>query len=189
MTGLAYAENINPHLLVSHNVLDFEHHSSSADTYAMLSYDADLDWTKAVYREDAGVIAKHPISSHHHTQDTLIANDLDDTKQHIIPVGTGHVFDDCQNEGSDLSRFGQPIGETVFSGLPPLHRGQAGVHMRNGILNARQLAAAGEPDAEKAFFVGDLGQVYKQHLRWTACLPEIQPFYGTTLSLLITHPS
>ncbi|KXN81294.1 Ornithine decarboxylase [Leucoagaricus sp. SymC.cos] len=50
--------------------------------------------------------------------------------------------------------------------------------MCNGISNARQLAAAGEPDAEKAFFVADLSEVYKQHKRWTTCLPEIQPFYA-----------
>ncbi|TFK34528.1 ornithine decarboxylase [Crucibulum laeve] len=45
-------------------------------------------------------------------------------------------------------------------------------------MNASKLAAAHEPDAEKAFFVADLSQVYKQHMRWKACLPEIQPFYA-----------
>jgi len=35
--------------------------------------------------------------------------------------------------------------------------------------------AAGEEDA---FFVADLGHVYRQHLRWKKMLPRIQPHYG-----------
>lgn len=66
----------------------------------------------------------------------------------------------------------------IFPNLPPLHHGHPDLHLRNGIMNAFQLAADNEPDAEKAFFVADLSQVYRQHLRWHACLPEIQPFYG-----------
>lgn len=53
-------------------------------------------------------------------------------------------------------------------------------------MNASRLAAENEPDAEKAFFVSDLSQVYRQHLRWKACLPEIQPFYGTSRSPLLS---
>lgn len=77
-----------------------------------------------------------------------------------------------------LFPFDQPWGEDVFPDLPPLFRGRPDVHLRNGILNARVLASSGVPDAEKAFFVGDLSVVYKQHMRWTRCLPDIQPFYG-----------
>jgi len=83
-----------------------------------------------------------------------------------------------------------PVHPILFSGLPPLHSGQPIVHVHNGILNARLLASPGEPDAEKAFFVADLGEVFRQHRRWISCLPEIQPFYGScllSLSLLI-HP-
>lgn len=68
--------------------------------------------------------------------------------------------------------------EHLFPSLPPLLHGRSEVHLRNGIMNASRLAAAHEPDAEKAFFVGDLSQVYRQHLRWKKCLPHIQPFYG-----------
>ncbi|KDR78538.1 hypothetical protein GALMADRAFT_209014 [Galerina marginata CBS 339.88] len=68
--------------------------------------------------------------------------------------------------------------ETIFPSLPPLLTGHPEVHLRNGIMNASRLAAAHEPDAEKAFFVADLSQVYRQHMRWKACLPEIQPFYA-----------
>ncbi|KAJ7577639.1 ornithine decarboxylase [Mycena floridula] len=45
-------------------------------------------------------------------------------------------------------------------------------------MNANALAQNDEPDTEKAFFVGDISQVYRQHLRWKACLPEVQPFYA-----------
>jgi ornithine decarboxylase len=71
-----------------------------------------------------------------------------------------------------------PNGEVIFPSLPPLLTGHPELHLRNGIMNASRLAAAHEPDAEKAFFVADLSVVYRQHQRWKACLPEIQPFYG-----------
>ena len=69
-------------------------------------------------------------------------------------------------------------GEAIYPSLPPLLNGHPEVHLRNGIMNASRLALAHEPDAEQAFFVADLGQVYRQHQRWRSCLPEIKPFYG-----------
>ncbi|KAH9902398.1 ornithine decarboxylase [Cubamyces lactineus] len=45
-------------------------------------------------------------------------------------------------------------------------------------MNALHLSAAGEPDAEKAFFVADLSSVYRQHERWKKLLPEIEPYYA-----------
>jgi hypothetical protein len=65
--------------------------------------------------------------------------------------------------------------DALFPSLPPLLRGHPDVHLRNGILKA---ASAEEPDAERAFFVADLGVVFRQHQRWKKCLPDIQPFYG-----------
>jgi ornithine decarboxylase len=35
-----------------------------------------------------------------------------------------------------------------------------------------------ESDEENSFFVGDLGEIYRQHLRWKSLLPRIEPFYG-----------
>ncbi|KAJ7830404.1 ornithine decarboxylase [Mycena olivaceomarginata] len=67
------------------------------------------------------------------------------------------------------------VDENIFPLLPPLLRGHPDVHLRNGVMNASRSA---DPDAENAFFVADLSQVYRQHLRWQACLPEIQPFYA-----------
>jgi ornithine decarboxylase len=72
-----------------------------------------------------------------------------------------------------------PSQEThLFPSLPPLHRGHSDVHLRAGIMNAAHLTADNVPNAEKAFFVADLSQVYRQHQRWLKCLPGIQPFYA-----------
>src|SRR5690606_16488907 len=35
-----------------------------------------------------------------------------------------------------------------------------------------------EPGGEDAFFVADLGEVYRQHMRWKKNLPRVEPFYG-----------
>lgn len=35
-----------------------------------------------------------------------------------------------------------------------------------------------EPGGEDTFFVADLGEVYRQHLRWKLNLPRVKPFYG-----------
>ncbi len=71
-------------------------------------------------------------------------------------------------------------GDIIIPGLPPLLRGHPDVHLRDGVIRSACLAVAGEPDAEKAFFVADLSQVYRQHVRWKHHLPEIEPFYGAS---------
>ena len=35
-----------------------------------------------------------------------------------------------------------------------------------------------EPGEEDAFYVADLGEVYRQHLRWKINLGRVKPFYG-----------
>ena len=35
-----------------------------------------------------------------------------------------------------------------------------------------------EPGEEDAFFVADMGEVYRQHLRWKMNLKRIKPHYG-----------
>jgi ornithine decarboxylase len=35
-----------------------------------------------------------------------------------------------------------------------------------------------EPGEEDAFFVADVGEVYRQHLRWKLNLKRVKPFYG-----------
>ena len=38
-----------------------------------------------------------------------------------------------------------------------------------------------DPGEEDTFFVADLGEVYRQHLRWKLNLPRVKPFYGMRL--------
>lgn len=35
-----------------------------------------------------------------------------------------------------------------------------------------------DPGEEDTFYVADLGEVYRQHLRWKKNLPRVKPFYG-----------
>ena len=65
-----------------------------------------------------------------------------------------------------------------FPSLPPLMHGHPDVHVRAAILEAARLSSQGVPDAEHAFFVADLCEIYRQHQRWRLNLPEIQPHYG-----------
>lgn len=69
-------------------------------------------------------------------------------------------------------------GLSLFEGLPPLLHGHREIHLRNGVMNASRLAADQEPDAERAFFVADLSEVYRQFQRWKTALPDIEPHYG-----------
>ena len=42
-----------------------------------------------------------------------------------------------------------------------------------------------EPGEEDAFYVADLGEVYRQHLRWKKNLKRVKPFYGTFRDYLV----
>ncbi|KAL1746362.1 pyridoxal-dependent decarboxylase [Schizophyllum fasciatum] len=77
-----------------------------------------------------------------------------------------------------LTAASDETGEDIFDALPPLHYGHREVHLRNGIMQSHRLVASGEADAERAFFVADLGQVALQHERWITALPEVHPFYA-----------
>ena len=69
-----------------------------------------------------------------------------------------------------------PAEDATFS--PQLYQGHPDIHIRQGIIRAALAADAQKTNAEAAFFVADLSQVYRQHLRWKACLPNVEPFYG-----------
>src|SRR5215813_1966305 len=43
-----------------------------------------------------------------------------------------------------------------------------------------------EPGEEDAFYVADLGEVYRQHLRWKLNLGRVKPFYGECRLLLLS---
>ncbi|KAK6951787.1 Ornithine decarboxylase [Daldinia eschscholtzii] len=64
-------------------------------------------------------------------------------------------------------------------------------HQNNGAVIAKQLIGDAlrqrvenidhescEPGDEDTFFVGDLGEVYRQHMRWKKNLPRVKPFYA-----------
>lgn len=70
---------------------------------------------------------------------------------------------------------------------PQLFQGHPDIHIRNGIIRAALASDAQKANSEAAFFVADLGQVYKQHLRWKECLPNVEPFYGMFVRLLYIH--
>jgi ornithine decarboxylase len=74
--------------------------------------------------------------------------------------------------------------DIICPDLPAVHRGHPDVHLRKGIMKALALAVDNEPDAEKAFFVADLSQVYMQHQKWKHYLPQIEPFFGERLLYL-----
>lgn len=63
-----------------------------------------------------------------------------------------------------------------YGGHEPIHSGsfhdQLQSHLRS--INVDECEANGE----NAFFVADLAEVYRQHLRWMRELPRVAPFYG-----------
>jgi ornithine decarboxylase len=46
-----------------------------------------------------------------------------------------------------------------------------------------------EPGDEDTFFVADLGEVYRQHMRWKLNLPRVKPFYGEISSSIMMDVS
>jgi ornithine decarboxylase len=44
-----------------------------------------------------------------------------------------------------------------------------------------------QPGEEDAFYVADLGEVYRQHLRWKMNLRRVKPFYGKVLRFVALH--
>jgi ornithine decarboxylase len=64
-------------------------------------------------------------------------------------------------------------------------------HQQHGAINPKQLIGEAlhqrvtaidhemcDPGDEDTFFVADLGEVYRQHLRWKKNLPRVKPFYA-----------
>ncbi|KAJ1962965.1 Ornithine decarboxylase [Dipsacomyces acuminosporus] len=60
-------------------------------------------------------------------------------------------------------------GHAVEAALPRISHGSVQDAMR---------AKLSQPDAEDAFFVADIGEVYRQFMQWTQHLPRVQPFYA-----------
>jgi ornithine decarboxylase len=46
-----------------------------------------------------------------------------------------------------------------------------------------------EPGDEDTFFVADLGEIYRQHMRWKLNLPRVKPFYGEIILFTMLEAS
>jgi len=85
-----------------------------------------------------------------------------------------------------LGLLSPPAEDATFPGNGPrVFQGHPDIHVRNGIIRSALASDAQQTNAEAAFFVADLGQVYKQHLRWKECLPNVEPFYGTLFAIFV----
>lgn len=80
----------------------------------------------------------------------------------------------------ELESCDLPSASPIVSipGLPQIFTGASEDLIRSQILQAALDAEMNEIDAEKAFFVADLGVVYEQFARFRRCLPEVEPFYA-----------
>lgn len=120
---------------------------------------------------------------HHSNIDDMI------TRTHYLPItrNWGVPLDD---DGMGASSLPTPplelehIDHSVSApavnipGLPALSSCSPVALLRSRILQAAVDAEANQPNAERAFFIADLSQVYKQFERWKRCLPNVEPFYG-----------
>ncbi|KAJ2079040.1 Ornithine decarboxylase [Coemansia sp. RSA 988] len=60
-------------------------------------------------------------------------------------------------------------GQDMEAPLPCIYRGS---------VSDALFAKVSQASAEDAFFVADLGEVYRQYAQWTAHLPRVQPFFA-----------
>ena len=81
--------------------------------------------------------------------------------------------------------YEQPVRKEVllgYNGFEHIHNGtEAGRVLVKNTLRQRVESIdtdACEAGQEDAFFVADMGEVYRQHLRWKLKLPRVKPHYG-----------
>ncbi|KAI0525558.1 ornithine decarboxylase [Xylaria bambusicola] len=80
---------------------------------------------------------------------------------------------------------------TYFENNPILTKKNLSVDHNHGAVLAKQMIGDAlrqrvesidhescDPGDEDTFFVGDLGEVYRQHMRWKKNLPRVKPFYA-----------
>lgn len=67
-----------------------------------------------------------------------------------------------------------------YNELKPTPKGLIGEALRNRVESIDHETC--EADEENTFFVADLGEVYRQHMRWKKNLPRVKPFYGMSTS-------
>ena len=107
---------------------------------------------------------------------TLIADRF--TPLDYTDLTNNHVFlKSCNNGAFTYNQHGHPghhdDGDRLLSAKQLI-----GDALRERVENVDHEFC--EPGEEDTFFVADLGEVYRQHLRWKLNLPRVKPFYGTT---------
>jgi ornithine decarboxylase len=106
---------------------------------------------------------------------TAILTDLDYStlnNNHQYPDKLDFVIDNHVTQTNALGLASQPLVQEV---------------LKERISNIDVKAC--DPGAEDPFYVADLGQVYRQHLRWKKNLSRVKPFYGESAHLIQTSVS
>lgn len=97
----------------------------------------------------------------------------------FIDYQNNHVFSKCQTDNLNIIKNGS-LNHNDY--LHDLANGKLlAKHMIGDALRQRVESIDYEycePGDEDTFFVADLGEVYRQHLRWKLNLPRVKPFYG-----------
>ena len=76
---------------------------------------------------------------------------------------------------SEAALTGKVMHATGYRNLPPDELVDLAIESHIACIVKRSLAGGDE-----SFFIADLGQVLRQHRRWTQNMPGIRPYYGTT---------
>lgn len=76
---------------------------------------------------------------------------------------------------SETALTSKVIHATGYRNLPPDELVDLAIESHIARIVKRSLVGSDE-----SFFIADLGQVLRQHRRWTQNMPGIRPYYGTT---------
>lgn len=97
------------------------------------------------------------------------------TQEYTIPTfsrkSNGFVY---HNYGADETYFGRASSKELV--LRKLKERVAGIDVDTCL-----------PGEEDAFYVADLGEVYRQHLRWKLNLGRVKPFYGESQEMILRY--
>jgi ornithine decarboxylase len=93
------------------------------------------------------------------------------TNNHVFPKSCNNGFFEYRDHGHY-----DPHDHYVGRKVNPAAKKLIGDALRERIENIDHEFC--EPGEEDTFFVADLGEVYRQHLRWKLNLPRVKPFYG-----------
>jgi hypothetical protein len=110
------------------------------------------------------------------------------TRSRVLSMSSSSI----ENLSPRVQTFGlglpSPPPERDDDSLPIIHSGSVESLIQSGIIDAALASAANQPDAEAAFFVADLGHIYRQYIRWQRYLPNVTPFYGKSGPIYIIVP-